>query len=592
MFADPSRIRLQFDFPALDEHSSPFTFVDPLTVLVAHDPGDVLPVLETVDAHVRQGRYAAGYLAYEAATGIDADLRTRVSSRPPSSPPLAWFGLFTEPHAAEPLPPRDWSASAWRPAIGQDAYVDAVEAVRQAIGQGDVYQANYSIRLRADFEGDPWTCYQQLRRAQGGAYAACLDLGRWQILSLSPELFFRQVADLIETRPMKGTRPRGRWVDEDRFLQTQLSASEKDRAENVMIVDLMRNDLGRVARIGSVQVQSLFDVEAYGTVWQMVSTVDARARPGAGWLDTLRALFPSGSITGAPKIAAMQTIASLETSPRGIYCGAIGIVTPHQQAVFNVAIRTLVIDSTTNVAEYGSGGGITWDSRAAAEYDEVLAKARVLDERWPEFQLIETFRQQDGGYVRLAKHLARLRASADYFGVSPDWAGVERLLDRHAREHAGKTRRVRLTVDRGGRPELSSDECSRPESSMEMVLPTPKRIRLAVKSVSTDDRFLFHKTTHRTMYDERAGGDVFAVLQWNECGELTEFNFGNLVVEIDGHRWTPPIDCGLLPGVYRAELLERGAISEKRLTREDLAHATRIWLVNSLREEVEVRLVD
>jgi para-aminobenzoate synthetase/4-amino-4-deoxychorismate lyase len=558
------------------------SFADPAGVIVATRLEDVRPALREAERAARSGLYAAGFVAYEAAPAFDAALAVR----PPGSLPLAWFGLFEAPlaehHDAAPGP---FSASEWRPSVGRAAYDAAVERVRAAIGRGETYQANYTLRLRARFSGDDLAFYEQLRAAQRARYCAYLRLGRQRILSASPELFFQWRGGEIVTRPMKGTARRGRWPEEDDARAAALLASEKERAENLMIVDLLRNDVGRVAITGSVAVPQLFAAERYPTVWQLTSTVAARTRPGTTLEDVFAALFPCGSVTGAPKVNTMRLLATLEDSPRGVYCGAIGLLEPGGAATFSVAIRTVQLHAATGAAEYGVGGGITWDSTPAGEYAETQAKAALLATRWPAFELLETLRLGAGGYALLDRHLARLAGSARFFGYRCDLDAARALLDAHAREHAHQERRVRLL--------LAEDGAARVESApLDALPPEPLPVALAHAPVSSENRFLFHKTTLREAHDERRADapGAFDVLLWNEHGELTEFTIGNLVLELGGRRFTPPRACGLLAGTMRAELLERGEVAERVLRPEDLARATSMWLINSVRGWVPVAL--
>ena len=357
-----------------------FAFSGLVGEIVAHRPCEVLPALAEVERAVALGRHAAGFVAYEAASGLDVALQTQAACTP-----LVWFGLFThrETVRARALPAAGgdlsaYSLSAWEPSIDQRAYERAIDRVREYIAAGDTYQANFTYRLRAAFHGDDRALYDDLCRAQGAAYCAYLAMGRYRVLSASPELFFSLRDGVLTARPMKGTRPRGRLPEEDEHLAAALHASAKDRAENVMIVDLLRNDLGRVSQTGSVTTPRLWDVERYETLWQLTSTVTSRVRADVGLAEVLGALFPCGSVTGAPKVRTMQILTDLEDSPRGIYTGSIGFVSPGPECRFSVAIRTVWIDSLTGLAEFGVGGGITWDSTPAGEYDECLVKARLL----------------------------------------------------------------------------------------------------------------------------------------------------------------------------------------------------------------------
>lgn len=581
-------VTLHFDFVDAAGQPAPLTFSRPSEIITADVAIDVAPAMRAVEAAVRRGGYAAGFVSYEAAPGFDAALTTR---EPRAGLPLAWFGVFEQP---DPTSARPWSElerdetatdARWTPDITDAAYRAGIDAVRDAILNGDSYQSNYTFRLHGRV--DPRTAaarYRRLAADQRAPYAAFLDIGAWQILSLSPELFLRIDGRRLVTRPMKGTAARGSWADDDRARGLALQASPKNRAENVMIVDLARNDVGRVADVGSVRTDGLFALERYPSVWQMASTVEGRLRAGVGLTEIFAALFPAGSITGAPKTSSMRLISRIEAAPRGVYCGAIGVCLPNGDAVFNVAIRTALIETATGRATYGVGGGITWDSTAADEYAEALSKAAALTPA-PTFDLFETMRLDAGVYVRVEGHLARLSESAAYFDRPCDRAAIDRALTAHAAAHPTGTRRVRLRLRASGDVELESWPFDRVSSATQTVA-------LARAPISSSDRFLHHKTTRRDIYDRHraAQPDAFDVLLWNERGEVTEFTIGNLVAEIDGARWTPPQSSGLLAGVFRRALLDAGDIRERVLTRDDLTRASRLWLVNSLREWVGVRI--
>ncbi|NOK63966.1 MAG: aminodeoxychorismate synthase component I [Chloroflexi bacterium AL-W] len=570
---------LHFDFYDHQGVHQPVCFTNPVQVVAATRVDEVQQVLHLVQRAVDRGCYAAGFVSYEAAPAFDPAFVVQSNNRLP----LAWFGLFEAPTPLFPPTKGAFHLSDWTPDVRESEFADRIAAIRSAIERGDTYQVNYTLRLHAQCKGDDWALYQHLYRAQQANYCAYLNLGRYRILSVSPELFFRWDGQQLMTRPMKGTMPRGRWPDEDRVYAAQLAVSEKDRAENLMIVDLLRNDIGRVAAIGSVQVPELFTVERYPTVWQMTSTITAESYPDTTLNDIMTALFPCGSITGAPKISTMQYIATLENSPRDVYCGAIGYIAPGNQTVFNVAIRTMLLDTQTNWAVYGVGSGITWDSTATGEYAEVQTKAALLTEPQPVFELLETLLLDHGTYTLLDRHLQRLSDSSAYFGIPLVLDTIHGSLMRYAQRYQNEMRRVRLLVARDGTPRI--------ESTPYQPLPdTPQPVALAYTPISSKDRFLYHKTTHRAVYDTHrsAHTDVFDVLLWNQADELTEFTIGNLVLELDDRRWTPPQHCGLLAGVLRGELIAQGAIHERVLTRADLAQATRIWLINSVRGWVRV----
>jgi para-aminobenzoate synthetase/4-amino-4-deoxychorismate lyase len=559
-------------------------FTDPLEVINVSDINEVRPALREVERAARAGLYAVGYVAYEAAPAFDRALVVREATTP-----LLWFGLFDAPATRAPAGSGgggDYSACAWGPSEDRDAYERNVREVREAIARGDTYQVNYTFRLRTRFRGDAFAFYERLHAAQPTRFGAYLDTGRFKILSVSPELFFRRRGARVLARPMKGTAARGRWSEEDEANALSLAASEKNRAENVMIVDLLRNDLGRVAETGSVKVKKLFKVERHPTVFQMTSTVGARLRDGATLEDIFAALFPCGSVTGAPKVSTMRLIASLEGSARGVYCGAVGCVEPGGDALFNVPIRTVVVDAEEGAAEYGTGGGVTWDSTPGGEYAEALEKARLLAEDPTDFELLETMRLEGGCYYLLEEHLARLNSSARYFDFRVSEACVREALDEHASAHSTHTpRRVRLLVSREGGVRVESKKLEQERGN--------QAVALARTPVDRRERFLYHKMTRRGMYESRRAEreGVFDVLLWNEEGELTEFTTGNLVLELDGRRWTPPREGGLLAGTLRGALLREGRVSERVLRTSDIPRATRCWLVNGVRGWVEVSFV-
>jgi para-aminobenzoate synthetase/4-amino-4-deoxychorismate lyase len=565
-----------------------FRLVDPVGVLEARRPDEVPGTIAAAEAAAARGLWVAGFVAYEAAAGLDPSLvvRARDARDPFAELPLAWFTLFErredvdvlEPASAEPPD----GPSPWRASIDRAAYDAAIVRIHELIAAGETYQVNFTLRLRARVAGDARGFYRDLALAQRGAYASLLDLGRFRVLSASPELFFRIEGDRITTRPMKGTAPRGRWLAEDEATAAALADSPKERAENAMIVDLLRNDLGRVARPGSVRTSRMFEPERYETVWQLTSTVAADLVPGTPLVDVFRALFPSGSVTGAPKVRTMAIVRDLEDSPRGVYCGAIGYLAPPGSgapaASFSVAIRTVVLDRETGTAEYGVGGGITFDSAADREYEEAVAKARVLTAARPAFELFETLRHDPGsGYRHLDEHLERLGASARYFGFRLDLEDVTAALKRAA---DGLTRpmRVRVALARDGRTSVEVSDL--PEAPA-----GPVRVAIDPDPVDPDDPWLYHKTTRRAPYERRRERrpDVDDVLLVNDRGEVTESTIANLAVRLDGRWVTPPPDSGLLPGSYRQVLVREGSLVERPVTVADVRRTEELALVSSVR---------
>ncbi|MFZ9966034.1 MAG: chorismate-binding protein [Steroidobacteraceae bacterium] len=537
------------------------------------------------------GRWVALALSFEAAAAFVPGLPVQRSG---GRIPLAVAAEF-EPTSVRSLPPGRMDPARSTPALPLVAALDRaqfrqqVDAVQEAIRAGDTYQVNLTFPLRGPLpDASPAGLFEGLLQGQQPAYAAWLDLGALQVISLSPELFFETEGEVIRARPMKGTARRGRWLEEDLAVRDLLQASPKARAENVMIVDLLRNDLGRLAEPGTVKVSRLYEAERYPTLWQLTSTIEARLPAGTGLRQCLSALFPCGSVTGAPKLSTLKLINALEVEPRGFYTGAIGLLRPGGDAIFNVPIRTLTLDSDAGRATLGVGAGITADSEADAEYEECLLKGQFATQPRPwskDFQLFETLRLEEGQVLRLDRHLARLRASAGYFGFTFDPLALQQQVSAAIEAHASGIWRLRITLERGGhcRAEASPHEDTR----------RPWRVALSELPVNETDPLLFNKTTLRAAYDEAlaARPDVDDVILANRRGELTESCRANLVLDIGGKKVTPALPCGLLPGVMRAELLERGELVEATLTRDGLQAAERIWLINSLRGWVAAELV-
>lgn len=552
-------------------------FRHPVEILSAARAEDVLPRLREIENAV-EGRHlhAAGWISYEAAPAFDPALAVR----PPGPLPLLWFGLFENPEPVDLPPDAAALPDDWRADVDSDAYGRAFDQIKRHIRAGDTYQVNFSYRLRRDaFEEDPWQAFLALVAAQRPAFGAYASVGPWRLGSASPELFFRLDGARLESRPMKGTAPRGRSAAEDRAQLAALRACAKNRAENLMIVDMVRNDLGRVARPGTVQTVRLCDPEKFPTVWQLVSTVAAET--DASVSEIFSALFPPASITGAPKHRTMRIIADLETSPRQVYTGAIGFLAPGRRAQFNVAIRTLLLDVRSRRAEYGVGGGIVWDSDRDAEQAECRVKARILSRPpRPPFSLLETMLWTPADGIRLRElHLARLRDSADDFDYPFDAARLRADIEALVRTLPRAPQRLRLLLAEDGTPTLQAQPLT-PLGSGPFY-----RVALARRPVDRADIFLCHKTTHRRAYEEAQadfpGHDD--VLLYNEDDEATETTLANLAVEIDGVLCTPPVDCGLLPGIARAELLARGVLRERVIPVARLRESPRLFLLNSVR---------
>jgi para-aminobenzoate synthetase/4-amino-4-deoxychorismate lyase len=582
-------------------------FTAPLRVLEAHRPAQVSQIFAEIEEAVAAGCFAAGYFSYEFGHWLEPTTGQRVGVK---DKPLAWFGIYDRCYRFDHITGRfldgdppglaEYSLSGLgesdemglecRFDLSAVDYGEAIATIHAWIRAGDVYQLNFTAPVRVRTSDRPALLYKRLRQRQPVAYGAFLHTEQdRRILSFSPELFFRLDASgksrRIFTRPMKGTAPRGRTTAEDRALAEWLRKDPKNRAENVMIVDLLRNDIGRLCAYGSVQVEDLFAVERYPTLWQMTSTVSGQVRPEVGFEQIFRALFPCGSITGAPKVRAMQLLAQLEDEPRGVYTGAIGFFS-REQTIFNVAIRTLELDgrSGEQIGKMGVGSGIVIDSVAAEEFRECVLKTAFLTGSaacLPDgFSLVETLLWKDG-YPLLELHLDRLQDSASYFDFACNREETRSALLAHAVAFT-EPRKVRLLLDREGILHIASEMLQESGSA------GPIRVRIAAQCTDSSDRMLFHKTTHRPLYAQAwkaAIQDGFDdVLFLNQRGEVTESAIGNLFLEKDSKWFTPPVECGLLAGVQRRLLLDtRSEIEQRVLLLEDLRQADAVYLSNAVR---------
>lgn len=555
-------------------------FSDPISIVSAYQCKDVASALASVDEALSQNLCVAGFIGYEAASGLDPALLTYASD----GWPLIWFGVYHKAeHLAELPSAMRWTKQLhWEAEISRSEYGDMIEKIRQFIHDGDTYQVNYTLRLRTAFEEDPYSFFVRLCQAQAPRYAIFGDLGDWVICSASPELFFAQNGATIFSRPMKGTAARGLTEEQDREHCEGLASSGKNLAENVMIVDMIRNDLGRIAIPGTVTPHPLYHVEKYPNLFQMVSTVKAQSH--APFSEIVKALFPCASITGAPKVRTMQIIHDVEKSPRHFYTGMGGYVLGNGVSQFNVLIRTVAVDRQKGLAEYGTGGGIVWDSTAQSEYEECLTKASVLTHARQEFSLFETLRFDPGtGFFCEDAHFARIASSARYWEYSLDLHKLQRQL-RASVDGAIIPQRVRLVLHCDGRIDVEREDLHR--------LPD-KPIGVARKgSCRKNDVFLYHKTTYRDVYDQalQSFPACYDVILVNEDGDCTESCMGNLVYAYDGILYTPPVSCGLLPGTFRRRLLASGEIQERRLQRDALMSCQELWIINSVREWIPVRM--
>jgi para-aminobenzoate synthetase/4-amino-4-deoxychorismate lyase len=596
-----------------EEESSSYFFHNPVKHLTCYADDDPARFFQQAEDVLADGLYLAGWLGYEFGYLLEPSLAKRL--RPDSKKPLARLGVFRAPlifshNSGElccgswPAPPPAEVSTGYRianlrPNLTQADYTYALAKIKEYIESGDTYQVNFTLKLLFDFDGSPEALYQALRRNQSVSFGAYLRSGDQQLLSFSPELFFKKSGEQCLVRPMKGTIKRGPYPAEDARLIRFLHDDEKNRSENVMIVDLLRNDLGRVCTPGSVITRSLFDIETYETLHQMTSTISGHL-PQETKLDPLfRALFPCGSVTGAPKIRTMEIIHELESGPRGVYTGAIGFIAPSGEATFNVPIRTIELNG--GKGEMGIGSGIIHESDPEQEWRECLLKGRFLSDPAPTFSLIETLLWQPGSsYWLLTEHLERLAASAAYFLYPFSRSEVMARLDRLCMNFGASPMRVRLALTKSSRLELNATPCPAPaginwplEQIANSELPM---VTFSSRATDPDSPWLFHKTTLREMYDTERQRALEAgfheVLFTNIRGEVTEGSITSLFILREEALLTPAMECGLLPGVFRRHLLETAPlpVREAILTRQDLEQAEAIFVGNSVRGLIQVRI--
>ena len=588
----PARASALIDFRSPDTRCTPLhlAFGQPTHQLCAHELGEVADVIQQADELSRAGAWCVGHVSYEAAPAFDRALR--VHNPRGANEALARFCVYDRPLEGEAaaqaweIDPAANASVHWTEGLQRSEFDSAISAIQRAITDGELYQVNFTSPLTGSFEGDPLVLFDRLRAAQPLSYAAYIaDLdGTATVLSVSPELFFDWREGRLLCSPMKGTAPRGGTPAQDEALRQALLSSPKERAENVMIVDLLRNDMSRIAEPHSLSVRHLFQTQAWPTVWQLTSDIEARTRSGVALLDVFKALFPCGSVTGAPKVRAMMQIQALEPEPRGVYCGAIGVLQPGGAATFNVPIRTLMLRG--NRVHCGVGSGITSGARAENEWAEWRHKRMFAERASEPFELLETLRLSDGSRIHVDQHLARMKASAHHFGFVWETAAVEQAIHELSARHARGAWRVRLLSDRAGR--VQAQAYALEASPAEVV------VQLATRAIhNSDGEFFRHKTTRRAHYDAFApsAAGVFDTLLWNERGELTEFTRGNVALQIDGEWLTPALSCGLLPGAARGRLMEEGRLREAVLTTGDLERAQEVAFFNSLRGWILAKVV-
>ena len=546
-------------------------FTEPIKELKTRDLDQVEALLREVEAFQEAGFYAVGYVSYEAAPAFEKKLA--VHPAPLMGEYLLYFTIHQE---VETLPfPEDYEAvdlpANWKEEVEATAYQEAIETIQHHIRQGDTYQVNYTVQLSQELEVDPLAIYNRLVVEQKAHYNAFIHHDDVAILSISPELFFEQEDRLLTTRPMKGTTRRGLTNQADLKEAAWLEADPKNRAENMMIVDLLRNDMNRISEIGSEQVTRLCQVEQYSTVWQMTSTIESRLRPEVDLVQTFQALFPCGSITGAPKISTMEIIQQTEIAPRGVYCGTIGILLPRGKRIFNVAIRTLQMQGTKAI--YGVGGGITWDSKWEGEYQETKQKSAVLYRQEPRFELLTTGRIHQGELTFLEQHLTRLREASRYFAYPFDEAKLlNELQEQVTHLDPILDYRCRIALQKNGTIQLAITELTDLPFSYLQAQLTEQKLDLATP-------FTYFKTSERNHLAAKHHEQIFYLPD----GSLLETTIGNLILEIDGQLYTPPAHLPILDGIYRHHLLETGQVEEKLLTLKDLDLADQVYACNALR---------
>ncbi|MGD0832495.1 MAG: aminodeoxychorismate synthase component I [Terracidiphilus sp.] len=593
--SNPGSVLLQTSRYDAENHRS-FFFIRPERTLTASRE-----LLDEIEEALAGGLFVAGFFGYECGEGLEA---LRHGELPKTNVPVSWFGVYSRafvfdhrkgefegdsPDELEEDSPHcdpDFEVRNPQFGIAIDSYAEKLLRIKEYIRAGDTYQVNFTDKLHFELKGMPGAMYSALIESQQVQYGAYINGEGWQVLSFSPELFFRVKDGRIVTRPMKGTVRRGVDKAEDDLLAQALQNDAKNRSENVMIVDLLRNDLGRICEYGSVRAERLFTVEKYETLFQMTSEITGALRPGVRYAEIFASLFPCGSITGAPKHRTMEIIQELECGPRGVYTGAIGFFSPAREAVFSVPIRTVVLDN--NHGAMGVGSGIVIDSQAEEEFRECMLKTEFLTRREERFELLESILWNDG-YVLLREHLERMQSSAEYFEFKFDRETVIAALEEIENYfERGKRIKVRIQLERGGAVKITHARAAE--------LAGMERVMISAKRVFSGDRFLRHKTTRRALYELqyeealRKGCDE--VLFLNERDEATEGAMSNLFVEKDGQWLTPPVTSGALPGTYRRRMLETNPSTVERVLKlEDLLCADAVYFCNSVRGLRKVRVV-
>ncbi len=556
------------DFRALGER---YTFTQPIKELKTRDLSEVADLLAQVESYQEQGYYVVGYVSYEAAPAFEEKLAVH------KLPLLGEYLLYFTVHdrvETSPIPLTYEEVdlpSKWQEATSEANYEKAIAQIHHHLRQGDTYQVNYTVQLKQDLSANPFAIYNRMVVEQEAGYNAYVEHDEMAVISMSPELFFEQNDRELTTRPMKGTTQRGVTDQEDLAQASWLEQDPKNRSENMMIVDLLRNDMNRISEVGSEHVERLCQVEQYSTVWQMTSTIKSQLRADVDLVAIFRSLFPCGSITGAPKIATMEIIKKLEPQPRGIYCGTIGLLLPNGRRIFNVAIRTIQLYQEKAI--YGVGGGITWDSTWESEYREVHQKAAVLYRKQAPFQLITTGKISQKQLLFGEQHLERLTKASRYFAYPFNLENLRQKIEEECQAcDSHQDYRLRISLSKSGEIEISR----------QILIPlSPKfcQAKLCLQEADLNQAFTYFKTTYRP----HLSLGKQEIIYHNATGELLETSIGNLVLKIAGKLYTPPINLDILPGIYRQHLLESGQVEEKVLTLKDLSQAEAVYGCNAVR---------
>lgn len=563
------------DFRDLGER---YTFTQPIKELKTRDLAEVADLLAQVESYQEQGYYVVGYVSYEAAPAFEEKLA--VHKAPLLGEYLLYFTVHDRVETSPiPLTYDDIDLpSNWQEVTSEADYEKAIAQIHHHLRQGDTYQVNYTVQLKQDLSANPFAIYNRMVVEQEAGYNAYIEHDEMAVISMSPELFFEQNDRELTTRPMKGTTQRGVTDQEDLAQASWLEQDPKNRSENMMIVDLLRNDMNRISEVGSEHVERLCQVEQYSTVWQMTSTIESQLRLDVDLVAIFRSLFPCGSITGAPKIATMKIIKDLEPQPRGVYCGTIGLLLPNGRRIFNVAIRTIQLHQ--GKAIYGVGGGITWDSTWESEYREVHQKAAVLYRKQARFKLITTGRISQKQLLFEDQHLERLTKASRYFSYPFDPKDLRQKIEIECQAcDSHQDYRMRISLSKSGEIELS-------RQVLTPLSPDFCQTKLCLQETDLNQAFTYFKTTHRP----HLSLGKQEIIYHNAAGELLETSIGNLVLKIDGKLYTPPINLGILSGIYRQHLLGKGQVEEKILTLADLNQAEAVYGCNAVRGLYELLL--